>query len=378
MAKVEPSVLGGVGACADWLVGAVRDGVEGAYRRANPALFLGNDQAENDKTPFGRSESSSANCDRKDGIATRERIETRRQQSLSRRNTVADMELVDNESIQTHEDDMDESKISSTQPSNMLHEVQFDPAAASTSKKWADKKPSASLSEDASNASLPQFDPEAAGSRATKKAKEAPPEQSPARALGDLGREEQGLFLILHADDIHTGAQPTDAIEALRELYSRSGGGRQDAVGAAEASSDLDTVSFGAPHVFRSPAMAMEPNFPRPRLAPRLGRDANHFLFRAPQVDAILNKIIKLTKKHGNVVVYGTQEIVAETGDVIARCWLHGDPEASARIGAAMLNRAKMLTDKGLVSYSLSLVFKFYDNKPHKLLIIFICTYAGV
>ena len=74
MATVEPSVLGGVGACAEWLVDAIREGVEGAYRRANPALFLGNDHAENEKKPLGRSHSSSASCDRKDGIATMERI----------------------------------------------------------------------------------------------------------------------------------------------------------------------------------------------------------------------------------------------------------------------------------------------------------------
>ena len=38
MAKVEPSVLGGVNACTEWLVNVVRDGVEEAYNRANPAL----------------------------------------------------------------------------------------------------------------------------------------------------------------------------------------------------------------------------------------------------------------------------------------------------------------------------------------------------
>lgn len=328
MAKVEPSVLGGVNACTEWLVNVVRDGVEEAYNRANPALS---------KNLVGRSESSSANCDRKDEVDTRQTMMYRRQLSLSRRNTVADMDM-----------ETSTPQLNSTQSSNMLHEVQFNPAAASYSKKWSDSKPEANTDHIDSHR---QFDPEAAGARVTKKAK--PFERSPARILGELGREEQGLFLILHADDIHTSTQ-RQTVEALKELYSSPGGGG-GGVGRSATVSSSDTVSFDLPFIPNGP-FAREVNLPN--LGPRFGRDANHFLFRAPQVDALINKILSLTKKHGNVVVWGTQEIIAESGDVISRCWLDGDSESSALIGAAMLNRAKILTDRGLVSQRILLVHR--------------------
>jgi hypothetical protein len=34
---------------------------------------------------------------------------------------------------------------------------------------------------------------------------------------------------------------------------------------------------------------------------------------------------------------------------VIARCWRDGDPHSSSLVGASLLNRAKILTDRGLV-----------------------------
>ena len=72
------------------------------------------------------------------------------------------------------------------------------------------------------------FDLEAAGSQAAKKVKALPEtltKQSPSIALGNLGRKEQVLFLVLHVDDIHVGVhQPTEVIEALKELFSRPGG----------------------------------------------------------------------------------------------------------------------------------------------------------
>lgn len=349
VAAVEPSVLGGVHACADWLVDVVRNGVEGAYRRANPTLFADKDGGEERKV-VGRSESSSANCDRQEGIDARQRTEMRRQQSLSRRNTVADVEAANAESMSPEEDGGDATMSDATSiQSSSLHDVQFCPAAASSSKKWLDSKPEA-LPDDSAKV----FDPEAAGSRAAKKAR-APPDQSPARLLGDLGRDEHGLFLVLHADDIKIGAhQPTEAIEALKELFSSpgGGGGRPDATSSAA----MDAFPLNAPYLPGSLVAAMGPG---PRLAPRLGRDANRFLFRAPQADAIINKIIKHVKKHGNCIVWGTQEIIAECGDVLSQTWLDGDPDSSKMIGAAMLNRAKILTDRGLVSVMISRSFDF-------------------
>lgn len=354
VAIVEPSVLGGVHACGNWLVEVVRDGVEGAYRRANPALFP-DSKSGGERKVLNRAESSSANCDRQDGIDTRRRMEERRQQSFSRRNTVADVETMNDEAAPTEVGD-DVSELDSSQSSNILHEAQFNPAAASSSKKWLDTKPEALPG---NNNTLKIFDPEAAGSRAAKKAR-APPDQSPARALGDLGREEHGLFLILHADDIYTGAhQPTEAIEALKELFSSPAGGRQDIANPSSAtvSSAVDAFSFDVPYLSRPR--------PLPRLAPRLGRDTNRFLFRAPQADAIINKILRLIQKHGNCIVWGTQEVIAECGDVISRTWLDGDPESSKMIGAAMLNRAKILTDRGLVCIVIYSCNEFYYTCSH-------------
>lgn len=338
----------------------VRDSVEDGYRRANPALFAAERGEDNFKLAgFGRSESSLVELEREDSTDIRRRLNLRRQQSLHRRNTVADVETMDvvrsdeeeeNEGENTRRISNTEEAMRTANPSNIVHEVQFNPAAASSSKKW-DLKPESLPDTDSTLSEV--FDPEAAGSRAAKKAK-APPEKrtekSPARALGDLGRKELGLFLVLHADDIHVGAhQPTEVIEALKELFSSpGGGGRQDVVGAPSTTGRVASGSLSGASYLPRPL--------GPRLAPRLGfegdRPNNRYLFRAPQADAILNKVVRLVQKHGNIIVWGTQELLAECGDVVARCWRDGDPASSAMVGAAMLNRAKILTDRGLVSHN--------------------------
>ena len=37
------------------------------------------------------------------------------------------------------------------------------------------------------------------------------------------------------------------------------------------------------------------------------------------------------------------------TGDVASRCWLDGDPRSSSLVGSSILERARILTDRGLV-----------------------------
>lgn len=54
-------------------------------------------------------------------------------------------------------------------------------------------------------------------------------------------------------------------------------------------------------------------------------------------------------KKQGELIVWGTQEVIAECGDITACCWRDGDPHSSSIVGAAMLSRARTLTDAGLV-----------------------------
>ena len=100
--------------------------------------------------------------------------------------------------------------------------------------------------------------------------------------LGMDGREGHGLFLILHADDIHTSAQ---IVDALRELYGGS----------------------------------------------------SYF------TDTLLGRIVRALRLHGQLVVWGSMEVVGVCSDTHVRCWLDGDKVASSRIGSVMLERAACL-----------------------------------
>lgn len=250
--------------------------------------------------------------------------------------------------------------------SDVLHEFSFNPSAASKSKKWSNesnppsKRDAMDNTSDNINDDTPStnmFDPVAASSsskssspRAAKKAKAPPLIKSPARALGDLGREQHGLFLVLHSDDIHVGSHPpSEVIAALKELYSTPGGGRGgDAAGSTAAiAAGSGSSSFG---FSRAGGMAPigNPRLPRRHL-PRGLSPSRYSPFRAPHAEAILSKIVRIIQKHGDLIVWGTQELLTECGDITARLWRDGDSTSSSLIGAAMLNRAKILTDRGLV-----------------------------
>ena len=244
------------------------------------------------------------------------------------------------------------------------HEVQFDPTAASTSRKWH-KRSESSMSLDENNDNV--FNPEAASSptrhRAAKKPRAPPsyPEiKTPARTLGDLGREEQGLFLVLHCDDIHMGNSSSrdnhaKLISALKELYSAPGGGGSggDAATSNATTTGPGSSSVGLGGTLGAAATNTFIDRPNPRGLQQRHRlmlhPTRHSLFRAPHAEAILDRIVRVVKKQGNLIVWGTQEILAECGDVTARCWRDGDPNSSTLVGAAMLNRAKILTNHGLV-----------------------------
>lgn len=107
--------------------------------------------------------------------------------------------------------------------------------------------------------------------------------------LGVDGREGHGLYLILHTDDnIHT---PSQIVEALRDLYGGS----------------------------------------------------SYF------TDSVLGRLARVLKQYGQLVVWGSMEVVGACSSTHVDCWLDGDNVASSRIGAAMLGKAACLARHGLV-----------------------------
>jgi hypothetical protein len=110
---------------------------------------------------------------------------------------------------------------------------------------------------------------------------------SKAEELGKLGRQGGGLFLVIKSDDIHSTVQWVDA---LREL--------------------LGTSSL--------------------------------------YTDSILQKLFRALRQYGQLVVWGSMELIAECSPTQVALWLDGDTVASGVIGAAMLSRASLLTRHGL------------------------------
>ena len=386
MGVVEPAVLGSVRAIADFLVGVVRSGVEEGYRRANPLTAFApskegtvvvDDGASANAVAFTRLSDDEGDLGRRD---RRDSGNLRRSRSSERGNTVADTDTVDYTatSIATSEqlyhaahvhavDDGDDPvKMTTTgHPSTpMLHEVQFNPSMASSSSQ--SKKYSSSLSSkrdssasDANSADISNrnvFDPKAAGSsssssalsssssksssalatsptnhlRAAKKACRGGEvrEKTPARALGDLGRKEHGLFLVLHCDDVHFGpsASPSHhskVIAALKELYSSPGGSGMGAWGGVNAAVG---GGIGGAALLGAAAASVDPfgttgnhHFAQQQQPQRLLLSplTRNSLFRAPHVEAIFERIVRIVKKQGDLIVWGTQEILAECGELL-------------------------------------------------------------
>lgn len=112
-------------------------------------------------------------------------------------------------------------------------------------------------------------------------------ELTKAERLGILAREGGGLYLVLKSDDIHTSPQ---LIDALRDL--------------------LGTSSL--------------------------------------YTESILQKVVRALKQFGQLVVWGTMELLAELSLTQVRLWLDGDRVASGVLGRAVLNRSSLLTSHGL------------------------------
>jgi hypothetical protein len=130
------------------------------------------------------------------------------------------------------------------------HEMSFNSRAASTSKSRGDDPPSK-------------------------------PNQEPALELGCLAREGHGLYLVLHADDVHTKQQ---IAQSLRHL--------------------LGTTYFN---------------------------------------DALLTKLVSAVQTHGQLVVWGTSELLGDLTSPQRYLWLDGDQVATRAVGASMLERASRL-----------------------------------
>jgi hypothetical protein len=148
------------------------------------------------------------------------------------------------------------------------------------------------------------FSPLAAGSMKVKRYEQQPKIKPPptnnskeltkAERLGMLAREGGGLFLVVKSDDIHS---TSNWVDTLRDL--------------------LGTSSL--------------------------------------YTDSILQKLVRAVRQFGQLVVWGTMELLAECSSTQLQLWLDGDRVVSGIIGQAMLNKASLLTSHGLYCSILTL-----------------------
>ena len=144
------------------------------------------------------------------------------------------------------------------------------------------------------------FNPAAAGSNKTVRTQNSmesngedslhgkgPPKYSKVERLGILAREGGGLFLILKSDDIHT---TPEVVTALRDLFGTS----------------------------------------------------------SSYTESILNRLVRALRQHGQLVVWGTMELLTELNPTQIHLWLDGDRVASGLLGTAMFSRALLLNSHGL------------------------------
>lgn len=106
-----------------------------------------------------------------------------------------------------------------------------------------------------------------------------------AEALGRLGASGRGLYLVLHADDVHLKPQ---VVEALRQFWG----------------------------VFFS--------------------------------DMVLNRMADALKQYGQLIVWGTAEIAAELGSTQSHLWMDGDKLVSTRVGELVFERCHRFSRHGM------------------------------
>jgi hypothetical protein len=131
------------------------------------------------------------------------------------------------------------------------------------------------------------FSPTAASAAKAERDAVSKRQDDQALTLGQTGQAGHGLYLVLHADDIHSSAQLFDA---LREFLGPS----------------------------------------------------NYY------TDSLLGKLVRALRQYGQLVIWGTMEVAAECGATQVNLWQDGDRVASTRIGAVLLDRASRLAKHGM------------------------------
>ena len=106
-------------------------------------------------------------------------------------------------------------------------------------------------------------------------------------ALGNTGRLGNGLYIVLHADDIHSSQQ---FLEALKDFYGVN-------------------KSYG---------------------------------------DSLIQKLVRALRLYGQLVVWGTMELAQECGITQVHLWMDGDKVAAGRVGAIVLELAGRLRQHGI------------------------------
>lgn len=112
-------------------------------------------------------------------------------------------------------------------------------------------------------------------------------DENRAEEVGRIGAHGHGLYIVLHADDIHSTQQLLDAV---REFLGSN----------------------------------------------------NYY------TDTLLQKMIRSLRQYGQLIVWGTMETAAEVGMTNVHLWMDGDRVACSRVGAVVLERTSRLTKHGL------------------------------
>lgn len=330
--SLEQRVIAVVDCCVNYL-NEFAENVELGYRRANNQTSIV--MTRSGKRKFGRSHSTMSVDDAHGRVHTENGAGGIMERELHRYNTLAvddhdyshnrgsehfvsnhSSELTDSslrtlEVMSEHSMDVDDDienmaescfsegkNGSDTDCQHGGEECKFDPTAASTSKSRSLNNSSyhSSTCSEGDDHVLQEFDPEAAStskSLSCSKRQEMLRNMTPAQRLGHFGCQQDGLFLVLHADDVH---KPMEVTDALRKLYN------------------------------------------------------THPLRGIGNLDSMCSKIVNLFQQDiGDIIIWGTYELMHELGPVLSSCWKDDDDLACTRFGALMLEKAKILIDCGMV-----------------------------
>lgn len=209
---------------------------------------------------------------------------------------------------------------------NTNEEFKFDPTAASTSKSRnsTSTQPFSGSRENEHPFQKQKFNPKYASMSKSRSQKNSSslnhmkqqrpisPNLSRAHQLGLLGSQQDGLYLILHADDVHQEGRIIS--NAIKELFQ-------------SCSFSNSSTSLPNQNDIFSPSSI--------------------------NIEAVTRYIPALFNKKdspmGDLIVWGPFELMEELGPVLSQCWKDGDATACSRFGSLMLDKAAILQEKGLV-----------------------------